>query len=258
MWPWIVQNKEWLFSGAGISALGIIWWVFTKLRGSKRESLPVRNNVTSTASPHVELHQHFEPKIVIGGSEGAGQKNKEEKQDVAQIDYIQSRAVLLHETGTGVYYEAAENLEAARKGIVAQFKNIPKGVGERTPKASSVTAKMLFRDKENPEAQELHISHGVWLNHYEHFATLRSGETQQLLVAVKLVPFVTYENPNSSNPFSGRWRPGISVRHPQAIILPGREGELEITLVDAWGVTVFKGLFDYKFSVEEMSLKRRV
>jgi hypothetical protein len=35
------------------------------------------------------------------------------------------------------------------------------------------------------------------------------------------------------------------------------EGEVEIVLVDAWSVTLFRGVFDYKLSAEEMSLTER-
>jgi hypothetical protein len=30
MWGWVVQNKEWVFSGAGIAALGVVWWLVKK------------------------------------------------------------------------------------------------------------------------------------------------------------------------------------------------------------------------------------
>ena len=79
-------------------------------------------------------------------------------------------------------------------------------------------------------------------------------DTHYLLIAAKLLPFVTFKNPNSSNPFSGRWRHGMSVRRPRPVEVPRTEGHLEITLVDSWGVTVFTGLFDYVLSPETMSL----
>jgi hypothetical protein len=37
MWQWMVQNKEWLFSGAGLTTLGVAWWLFAKLRRSNHE-----------------------------------------------------------------------------------------------------------------------------------------------------------------------------------------------------------------------------
>ena len=110
---------------------------------------------------------------------------------------------------------------------------------------------MVFRNVERSD--EMHINHGVWLQHYEHFATFHSGETQYLLTAVKKLPYVTFDNPHTHNPFKGRWRSGMSVSPPQAMTL-WNEGEVEITLVDTWGVTLFYELFDYKLSAEEMTL----
>ena len=31
MWGWVVQNKEWVSSGAGLTVLGVIWWLVVKL-----------------------------------------------------------------------------------------------------------------------------------------------------------------------------------------------------------------------------------
>jgi hypothetical protein len=40
MWGWISQNKDWLFSGAAIAALSVLWWFFKNF-WSKREVAPV-------------------------------------------------------------------------------------------------------------------------------------------------------------------------------------------------------------------------
>ena len=49
----------------------------------------------------------------------------------------------------------------------------------------------------------------------------------------------------------------VSIHKPQAVVLPGKQGEVEITLVDAWNVTVFTGRFDYSVTAEEMYLKQK-
>jgi hypothetical protein len=50
MWDWIVQNKQWVFSGAGVTALGIIWWLVTKIW--KREPAPA---ITTTQAPNTNI-----------------------------------------------------------------------------------------------------------------------------------------------------------------------------------------------------------
>src|SRR5580692_378722 len=57
MWDWLNQNKEWVFSGAGITALGVIWWAISKL-GSKREpatSPSVNQSPSITVSPTIHV-----------------------------------------------------------------------------------------------------------------------------------------------------------------------------------------------------------
>ena len=117
-----------------------------------------------------------------------------------------------------------------------------------------MTASLVFRNIDNSD--ELHINHGVWLGHDEYFATFNSGKTQYLLLALKDAPFVTPENPNAHNPFSGGFfRSGTAIQHPQMVTL-WTEGTVEIILVGWRDVTLFQGMFDYKLSTKEMVLAR--
>jgi hypothetical protein len=219
---------------------------------------PIENRIDNSpkvqVSPKVVVSPQFTQQVVIGREEKPPVESKVEKEQFASLSFLKAKQVLLREDQRGVWHEASTNLEYARKGIVAPFKNVPKQIGEHTPTAGSVTASLVFRNPANPE--EIHINHGVWLRHYEHGATFSSGETNYLLVALKQVHFVTFENPNTHNPLQGRWRSGMSIHYPQAIPLRA-EGEVEIVLVDRWNVTLFQGIFDYKLSVEEMILTLR-
>src|SRR5882762_356122 len=60
MWDWIAQNKEWFFSGAGLTILGIIWSVLIKPSGSKREAalVPAPAN-TVTQAPIITVSPTF-------------------------------------------------------------------------------------------------------------------------------------------------------------------------------------------------------
>jgi hypothetical protein len=77
-------------------------------------------------------------------------------------------------------------------------------------------------------------------------------------LVVKLIPYVTFENPNTTNPFVGTCQSEMSVRQPQVLVLPGTHGDVEITLVDACNVTVFTGLFDYRVTTERMYLRQKI
>lgn len=253
---WLSENYKWVFDGVGVAvALAIIGFVIRVIRrflGSKEQkptlttqSVEVTNSPTISPTINVSLPALPTPAPAEG------------KEPPPCLSFVQPRSVLLHQDSTGVWHEASSNLEQAYPGLVAQFRNPPSKPGQQAPKASSVTASLIFKSPETPE--QLHINHAVWLGRYEHFSSFHAGETHQLLLVVKLIPYVTFENPNTMNPFADlRWRSGMSIHEPQAFVLPGKQGEVEITLVDAWNVTVFTGRFDYSVTPEEMYLKQKV
>ena len=57
MWQWMIQNKEWLFSGAGLTALGVVWWLISKWRHSNHEP-PQANAITNAVvqSPNINVN----------------------------------------------------------------------------------------------------------------------------------------------------------------------------------------------------------
>jgi hypothetical protein len=202
--------------------------------------------------PSHKTPQHIEQNVYVEQPDTKFEQPPPETEQTPRIRFVQARRVLLQESAYGTWVELGESLHVARNAIVAQFKNISGMEGEQAVKAGSVTANLVFKCPENPE--ELHISHGTWMGHYERSVTFRSGDAHQLIIALKLTPFVTLENPNATNPFVGRFHHRASPRHPKAFVLPGHEGEVEITLVDGRNFTVFNGVFDYAVSLERMSL----
>jgi hypothetical protein len=182
------------------------------------------------------------------------QPKSDEKEEVPSVSYIQAKQTLGDDNSTATWREGSTNLQSAHPLLVAEFKNKPKNLGEKTAKASSVSANLVFRGAGNSE--ELHISHGTWLNEYTQRVTFGSGVSQYLIVAAKCGnQFVTLENPRTVNPFAGRrFRSGTVIHHAQPIELPAKEGEVEITLIDAWGYTVFSGRFAYEVAPEKMTL----
>jgi hypothetical protein len=50
MWDWIVQNKQWVFSGVGIAILGALWWFINKF-WPRRETPQAPAPVLTTQAP---------------------------------------------------------------------------------------------------------------------------------------------------------------------------------------------------------------
>lgn len=67
MLHWLIQNKEWVFSGAGLTILAIIGWVFRKLWSSKREPPAQPPNITVSPTFHLsqETRTPETPKPIV-------------------------------------------------------------------------------------------------------------------------------------------------------------------------------------------------
>ena len=258
---WFYDNYRWLFDGvAGAAAVALTAFLAQRFlnkesskntditaQGAKLEASPVASgDGISQIVNSPTINMSF-------ASPSLTPPQVEEQSPV--LSFVQCRTTLLHQDQMGVWYEASTDLEHACRGLIVQFRNRPSALGQRVPKASSVTAALVFRSPEMPD--ELHINHAIWLGRYEHMATFGAGQTHQLLLAVKLLPYLTFDNPNRSNPFRGRWRSGMSIHKPLAYVLAEGDGQVEIALIDAWHTTVFTGLFDYHFGDGEMSIKQR-
>lgn len=51
VWKWILENKTWLFSGAGITVFAILWWALKKVLPSGRATPPSEGDKRPTALP---------------------------------------------------------------------------------------------------------------------------------------------------------------------------------------------------------------
>ncbi len=246
---WLSDNYKWLFDGvAGAATLGILAVILRWLFGSKPPT-PLQstdNSAALTASPHIAQHVY-----ISAGAQTQTETQPERRADEsANLSPLHAREVVVH-LNSGVWHEASSDLSSARRAIVLPFKNVPRPMRQQTPRASSVTASLTFKNADASDGPR--INHGVWLGRFQYATTFDSGATQELLVALKDVRFVTLENPNATNPFQRRFRSGMTIHSPQMKPV-GTEGTVEIVLVDGFNVTMFQGTFEYQLSIEKMVL----
>jgi hypothetical protein len=232
-----------------ITALILVW--DGRKSEMEREPVPppsINNNSTLTANPHFEQHLHF----------GVGEQKPANiqlgKAQPPRVSFVRGRRAMLHQSPLGVWEELTGH--TSQNAILAEFRNIPGKEGQAGATANSVSANLVFRARE--EVEQLHINHGTWLSHYEHFVSFYPGDTYQLIIIVNpRGADVTLENPNASNPFPSRFRLPMPI-HPREQLIPAPKGDIEIALVDSHNVTVFHGLFDYVTPSEGTSFELRL
>ncbi len=54
IWEWIVANKEWLFSGAGLSVVGFIYYMFRNKQG---QTINIIQNTSDNATSNIHTGQ---------------------------------------------------------------------------------------------------------------------------------------------------------------------------------------------------------
>ena len=238
---WLTQNKEWLFSGIGITVFAVLFWLLRKLLGSSPAATPAMPSSALTQSPAITVSPTINLTQVTAALEKPTASPVTQKGIERELPSIQC-----------VQSESRTNGD--RRIIVAVFKNVPKSeVGQRTSLAEKVTAHLTYSNPEHEDEKRIHVNFGTWVEHTSHFAIFRPGETNSLIVALrKRQQLFALDNPNSSDPWN-RFHPGQVVPEAEEKEIPWENFTVEISLVDH-GVTLFHSLCRFESGSEGWSL----
>jgi hypothetical protein len=198
MRDWIVQNRQWLFSGAGISIIGASLWLLKKLfrpEPKPPQPAPINNNSvvqapvisvapvfhlphqaspppepTPTPPPTEEIDPRprlytLEPRIINVTIRDVGE-------DDGELDEVEAG---IFEGGDGVL-----------KAVVATFRMKQPSADRHT---TYLTARLTYRvtekfyDREIP--QEIHrVNHGVWLGEEFNFVEMDLTDTKEVVLVL--------------------------------------------------------------------------
>ena len=227
MWNWIVVNKQWFFSGAGISILALGWWFVRKIWvHGPSAAAPVQTNTNSVVqSPviNVNLSQPLpsEPKIELPRIQSPASSapkpmrppdpEPEEEPDLRpQIYSLPPRITHVSENndpenGNGGIVEGGDSLRA----VVATFRmKRPSSDGNDT----YLTARLSFRTRENiiirDIEKEIHrVNHGTWLDEEYNLVKMRITDTKELVLVMQAEGDVTclavQDNRHSASRYNG-------------------------------------------------------
>ena len=187
MLDWIVQNKQWFFSGAGIAILGGLWWTFKKLFHTEPtvSPSPTNNNSviqcpTISVAPIINvshpapLPQELKPEIASTPTEEIDPRPKlytlppriinVTLKDVGEDDGG------LDEEDAGIF----EGGDGVLKAVVATFR-MKQPAADRH--ATYLTARLSYRVTENIYIREIHreihrVDYGTWLGEEFNFVEM--------------------------------------------------------------------------------------
>lgn len=178
MWEWLTQNKEWVFSGIGLTVIGIVWWIVRQF-GSRREPA---NAVTQSPSITVS------PTIHVGSNLPLPEPHREQPRPVAPRSrpnlICRPETIRVHFTnyeGRQHFYETPD--QDGFYAVVARLRNDPLADG-RGLRAEHVRVNIIYRDDSGNEIGT-GIARASWLGDNMDMMDLHVGETQSALLVVR-------------------------------------------------------------------------
>jgi hypothetical protein len=202
MWNWIVLNKQWLFSGVGVSILAAGWWFLKKLGffGSFVPPAAVQTNTNSVIqSPVINVNvplpspasepkpdTQTRPALPAPRALRPDPKIEEEPDLRPKIYSLEPRIIDVSEVdpeeGTGII-EGGDLLRA----VVATFRmKKPSADGHTT----YLTARLSYRTVEDNGLRggekEIHrVNYGTWLDEEFNFVEMTITDTKELVLAMQ-------------------------------------------------------------------------
>jgi hypothetical protein len=146
VWKWILENKTWLFSGAGITVFAILWWALKKVLPSGNAASPSGGSTQSNQST---------------SSEGNKRPTALPVPDIRPVTYRAEFAQGIGATGRSCFIMAFRNDgQAAATNVIAHI-----GYKNNTSNAAML------------------VDYGCWVEH-ELIMNIGRGHTRYLIIAV--------------------------------------------------------------------------
>lgn len=157
-WDWVVKNREWIFSGIGLTVLAVVWWVIRKLFGRNNSKPPSGINITlsPTISPTISPNQ--------SNIQNTNQPKEESARElVPDIKAVTYKAAFAKGIGTG------------KSCFIVSFRN------DGWADATNVIAHIGYSCKSS--GQKFLVDYGGWIEPMP-IMNIPRGHTKNLIIAV--------------------------------------------------------------------------
>jgi hypothetical protein len=247
MWKWLAQNKEWVFSGAGVAVIGAVYWLVRKIL-TRTAAAPA---ASITQAPVINVAP------IINLSQTTSEKPKNESSPIATVrPAVESpqdgRPVLRSLTpricfiteGENDDYGFAEGGDLLR-AVLASFRMYKPSADRR---GTQITARLSYRTKSDfgirETLEEVHrVNQGMWLDEGFNSIEFTLTDTKELILAVEGEGkwAVFQDNRHSVSKFKG----------PSVYELAADEFFVDVTLVDEF----YGAIITYTYKIEINPLK---
>ena len=184
MWAWLSQNKEWVFSGAGIAALGVLWWFWKRLSANS-----TGNNVTQapqvTISPTFTLSQTTvapDTSQKVSPLFAPPRTAAEAEEGRPTLYSLPPRICFVDDHDAYVFREGGTTARA----VVATFRMAKPSVDRR---GTNITARLSFRTASVVGFREVpkeigRVNYGIWIGEEFNSVAFTLTDTKELILAM--------------------------------------------------------------------------
>jgi hypothetical protein len=183
MWDWLTQNKQWVFSGIGLTVLGLIWWVLKWFGSQSEPATSPANTVTQSPSLTQSPSITVSPTIHVTHPQPPQTPRQQPRPAIprSQPNLIclgpeTIRAHFFDNTREQYFYRSAD--EKGTFILIVCFRNEPKGV-----RAEYVRVNVLYRDKDGNEIGT-GIPRASWLGEHMEIMDFHVGDSHCAVLVV--------------------------------------------------------------------------
>lgn len=253
MWNWIARNKEWLFSGAAVSALAVVWWVVKKIVNPKHEAPPSVASNSITQSPMITIAPTFNvsqgsrqeektPPIPSTRTTPSPEVSLQQRTAKPKLEpnlvCVSTPTMHLCQENSFVFLDAKDSAweGTGDVAVVAIIANRPSFGSPGVAPVHGVKAQIICRDGE----QEIYSGFGAWVGHFSNEADFPPAQTQKLIIATTSTrqpgPVFGMTNPRSyslpSRPWSATKQVFENSPPNDMPVLKHDVHDIEVTLLD--------------------------
>ena len=187
MWNWLAQNKEWVFSGVGLTVLAVGCWLVKRIFTRKSAASPI-NSVTQApvinVAPVFNLPHPTSEKPKNESSAASTARPAEEALDGRPVlRSLPPRICFLTESEDGYgFIEGGDSLRA----VIATFRMYKPSAD---PRGTQVIARLSYRTKSDfgirETLEEVHrVNQGMWVDEGFNSIEFTLTDTKELILAV--------------------------------------------------------------------------
>jgi hypothetical protein len=197
MWRWLGQNKEWLFSGVGISVIAIVWWFVKRLIPKDKTGLAPSSSPASNFVAQPQLNINVSPTIspVVSPMVSSTQPSVQVGHDVQHPATQRKDDVILPNVGclrpelTTVTHNEESDVWSRGNGegfpaAVVAFSNEPRSL-KKTAAVDGLRARLTYYKHDGIEEFK-RVDSGCWLGEEYRYADLEVGGIVYAIAALQI------------------------------------------------------------------------